>query len=119
MVQQVARRLQLAVLAMKDFGIQIRRGMPAVRYTLGEGWDLAGSTINGVEPTGALLLHEQPYAEGLLITEHGEAACLLGVGVPWVLEFREGFHTWTSCSTDRLAPYRLGAWFAQEYAGDL
>ena len=36
---------------------------------------------------GALLLHEQPYAEGLLITEHGEAARLLGVGVPWVLEF--------------------------------
>lgn len=115
-VEEVAQRLQLAVLAIKGLGFEIRRGVPSVRYVPGQGWDLLCS---GVEPLGALLLHEQPYAEGPLYTEHGESARLLGVPVPWVLAFREGFYTWTSCSIDRLVPYRLGAWFAYEYADDL
>ncbi len=115
-MEEIAQRLQVALLMVKGIGIPVRRGMPAVRYVPGEGWDLVGS---GVEPMGALLLHEQPHAEGLFITEYGEAARLLGVSVFWVLEFREGFHTWTSCSTNRFVPYRLGAWFAQEYADDV
>jgi hypothetical protein len=114
-LEQVAQRLQLATLAIKRLGFEIRRGGPSIRYLPGAGWDVLSV---GVEPMGALLLHEQPHAEGLFITEHGEAARLLDVSVSWVLEFRAGFYTWTSCSIDRFPPYRLGAWFAQEYADD-
>lgn len=115
-LEQIVHRLQSAVFFIKRLGFEIRRGVPSVRYVHGEGWDLLNS---GVEPMGALLLYEQPPAEGPLITEHGAAARLLEVNVPWVLEFRSGFYTWTSCSIDRFPPYRLGAWFAQEYADDL
>lgn len=111
----IFQRLQAAVAAVRLRGLFILRGW-SVCFDRSVGWDPVGP---GVDPIGALLLCEQPVPEGPLITDHGEAARLLQVGVPWIFTFRAGFYCWTECAIDRYPPYRLGAWFACAYAADL
>ncbi len=107
------QRVQESLLAKKRDGVRITRGGWGVfRHSSGI-WMCNGYAC----ALGALLLHEQPTLP--CFNELGAAADLLAVPVPWILSFREGFHSWESCLVAGATPYRLGAWFASEFADDL
>lgn len=111
----VVRRIQDAVLAIKERGMEIHRGMWGVRWNhKRERWE---ALSNGVSALGALILYEQPGP--LSVSEWGTASEMLQVDVPWVTCFHKGFCQWAEHWVMSFPPYRLGAWFAVEYADDL